>query len=112
MSRVDRSIVRNAMELYEELFRKRGVKFIDQYSTPIMHHPTAKQVATVELVSHVWKVGDRMSKIAYQHYGDPKLWWVIAWFNQTPTDSHIQLGQVINIPVPLGDALGILRTLR
>ncbi len=111
MSRLDRTVVRNAEELYEEIFRKRGVKFIDHYSTPNMHHPTAKQVSNVELVSHIWKVGDRFFKLAHEHYGDSKLWWVIAWFNQLPTDSHVELGQVINIPVPLGDALGILRTL-
>ena len=111
MSRLDRMVVRNAHELYEEMFRQRGVKFIDQFPTPNMHHPTAAQVANIEMVTHIWKVGDKFFKLAHEHYGDSRLWWIIAWFNQLPTDSHVEMGSVVNIPVPLGDALSVLRTL-
>jgi len=35
------------------------------------------------------------------------MWWVIAWFNKLPTESHIKLGDVIYIPMPLNEILKI-----
>lgn len=107
--RLTRKVVRNAEELYEHEFRKRDVKYIDHYPTAHLHHPTAKQVASLDLKSHVWKIGDKFFKLAHQHYGDSRLWWIIAWFNQKPTESHVELGEVINIPLPLSRALAVLR---
>ena len=66
-------------------------------------------IARVEQVSHVWSVGDRFYKLAHKYYGDSKMWWVIARFNSKPTEAHLNLGDVIAIPVPLTDALRIMR---
>ena len=107
--RVTRRILRNKEELYKETLRQRGRKHIDHYSTPALYHPTADDIANIEIVSHIWKTGDRYSKLAYKFYGDTTLWWVIAWFNQLPTESHIELGDVIQIPTPLDKVLGALR---
>tara|TARA_B100000676_G_C17441380_1_gene514349 strand:- start:207 stop:548 length:342 start_codon:yes stop_codon:yes gene_type:complete len=107
--RLTRKVVRNSEELYEHEFKKRGVKYIDQLPTARLHHPTAKQIATLDLKSHVWKVGDRFYKLAHQYYGDSRLWWILAWFNQKPTDSHVKTGDVVTIPLPLSRALAVLR---
>jgi nucleoid-associated protein YgaU len=55
----------------------------------------------------VWKVGDRFYKMANKYYGDPTYWWVIAWFNQTPTESHVVVGTTLEVPLPLDRALAI-----
>ena len=62
----------------------------------------------VAFVRHIWKSGDRFFKLASRHYGDPELWWVIAWFNKIPTESHAKKGQVILIPKPIAKVLTYL----
>ena len=109
VKRLTRGVVRNEEELYEDTFRERGVKHIDHYPTAILHHPEAFELRGIEFISHIWKVGDKYSKLAYKFYGDSKLWWVIAWYNQLPTDSHVELGKVIQIPLPLNKILAVLR---
>lgn len=51
-----------------------------------------------ELEPHLWKVGSRFYKLAYEHYGDATLWWIIAFYNKKPTDSHVKIGEVIYVP--------------
>ena len=105
-----RRIRRNGNRLYEEFFRERRIKFINQYLTPNMKHPTTAQVRTLERRGHIWKRGDRFYKLAHKYYGQPKYWWVIAWFNQTPTEAHVEIGDVIKIPLPLHKVFDMLRT--
>jgi hypothetical protein len=64
IKRIQRAIVRNQEELYSETLRKRGVKFIDQYETPVLNHPTSEQIASIGRISHIWKHGDRFFKLA------------------------------------------------
>ena len=109
IKRIDRRTIRNKNEIFEELFRKRAVKYIDHYPTPVVKKPTMKQRAKIEEVNHIWSTGDRYYKLAHKHYGDASLWWVIAWYNSKPTESHLSLGDVVNIPVPLSAALRVLR---
>ena len=109
MPRIDRATVINKDELYEETFRKRGVKFIRQYPTPVMKEMSVEVTSQVEQISHVWSIGDRFFKLAYKHYGDSSLWWIIARFNSKPTESHLEIGDIVQIPVPLTDALRIMR---
>jgi len=52
-------------------------------------------------------VGDRYFKLAHRFYGDSKLWWVIAWFNKKPTESHVDVGDLILIPTDLYQILNI-----
>ena len=68
----------------------------------------ADDIEDIEIISHVWKQGDRYSKLAHKHYGDARFWWVLAWFNQLPTESHISYGDVVYIPTPLEDIIEIL----
>jgi len=44
-------------------------------------------------------LGDRMDLIAFDFYGDPSLWWVIASANSLPGDSlYLEPGMQIRIP--------------
>ena len=51
--------------------------------------------------NHVWSVGDRYYKLAIDNYGDASYWWVIAMFNQRPTEANWTVGEVVQIPLPL-----------
>tara|TARA_Y100000592_G_C5440106_1_gene302891 strand:- start:116 stop:466 length:351 start_codon:yes stop_codon:yes gene_type:complete len=54
---------------------------------------------------HIFKVGDRLYKIAFDEYGDSKYWYLLAWWNKKPTDFHCKIGDVIYVPKPLQDLL-------
>jgi len=101
-SRYDnRTTAINNLPMYRSLLKKRGVKFIRQFKTPSMHFPTDKEMGKIREVDHTWKAGDRFFKLADKFYSDPTLWWIVAWYNQSPTESHLFTGQVIQIPLPL-----------
>ena len=102
----------NQEELYKEHLERRGVKHITQYKTYYMVHPEAEDLEGITMIGHTWSLGDRYYKIAYEYYGDSRWWWLIAWFNQKPTESHVELGEVINIPTPLDKVLRIYRGVR
>jgi len=97
----------NDSEMYKKQFDNRGVKFIRQLRTSTLTYPTAKERSFLNSETRVWKVGDRFYKLASQYYGDPTYWWLIAWYNQTPTESHLAVGTVIEIPLPFERVMGI-----
>jgi len=96
----------NDTEPYKRYLKKRGLKHIKQFNTPKMFYPTdiqARQNFTT--IKHIWGTGDRYFKLADEFYEDPTMWWVIAFYNQKPTESHVKLGDVIYIPTPLESIL-------
>tara|TARA_Y100000296_G_C5035208_1_gene186894 strand:+ start:247 stop:612 length:366 start_codon:yes stop_codon:yes gene_type:complete len=109
-SRYDDSIAfLNDEEFYKSYFRDRnrppgvyssGIKHIVHYATPELRHPTEGEISSLQNISHIWNRGDKYYKLAYEHYGSGKYWWVIAWFNRRPTESHINIGDVIYVPMP------------
>ena len=104
-----RTIVKNDVQLYEELIKKRGLSSgMLMYTTPDLKHPNLKDISEFNLEAHRWKVGDRFYKLADLYYNDQKLWWVIALFNKTPTEGHVELGDLLYIPLPVDK---VLRTL-
>lgn len=99
----------NTQEIYEEFFEDRDVNYIRQFRTGMLAHPTVEDRARLQPIKHVWTLGDRYSKLAHKYYGDPALWWVIAWYNQRPTEAHVKPGIMIRIPTPLDQVLAILK---
>ena len=101
-SRYDNRFIRvNAASIYNELFIRREIGIVSQYTTPRFSYPTVDESLELNIIPFVWKMGDRFYKLADHYYNDPKLWWVIAWFNKTPTESHLKIGDVVQIPLPL-----------
>ncbi len=86
--------------LYTDHLEARGRSFIRHYSTPILRYPTDQEKKTLIQIGHIWKTGDRYYKLADQHYGDSRYWWVIAWYNKKPTEAHLSLGDSVYIPTP------------
>ncbi len=92
-------------ELYREILSEKGVQKIPRLLTPTISNVSPTLRGTLRRVEHIWGPGDHFYKLAQKHYGDPKLWWVIAWYNTTPTESHVKVGDLIRIPFPLETAL-------
>ena len=61
---------------------------------------TASQRRLVQEESVRWQTGDRLEKIASQAYGDGSYWWIIARYNNKPTDAHYAVGDQVLIPKP------------
>lgn len=92
----------------KEYIERRDRKFIRHFTTPILEHPNAEQIMSLNTVAHTWTSGDKFFKLAHEHYGSSKYWWVIAWFNQKPTEGHMEHGDVIEIPQPLEKVLALM----
>jgi nucleoid-associated protein YgaU len=109
ISRYDNTrIAVNNSKSYKQLFMNRNVKNINQFVTANIDPITMEQALELDIQTHVWKLGDRYYKLAHQFYGQAHLWWVIALFNQKPTESHLSTGDVLNIPTPIETVLEYL----
>ena len=103
----NRTIRRNTNSVYREQLINRGRRFINQFGTARLKYPTPEQMSTINTDSYIWSLGDRYFRLAHQFYDDPRLWWVIAWFNQKPTEAHVKAGDLILVPVDLDQILNI-----
>ena len=87
----------NSLDEYKDLIENRGVTNIEHFLTFIINNPNySNGYITYE---HVWKKGDKLYKLANQYYGDMTYWWVIALYNNKPTEAHYSVGDIVEIPV-------------
>ena len=99
-------IIRNRDETYRDFFNRTGEDSVRHYALTILADPALESyLRETSIIQHVYETGDTLSKIAFKYYGDPLVWWVLAWFNGKPTDFHCTIGDVINVPLPLEDAI-------
>ena len=109
MSRYDaREIFRTSNDLYEKKLKDRGLNHFRYFGTPRFEKIDDEDLDDIEDVGHTWSLGDRFYKIAHKYYGDSELWWIIAWYNQKPTEAHVEIGETLLIPTPLWRIRGIL----
>jgi hypothetical protein len=104
-----RRIFLNKDGFYRKLLKKRHVKSIRHYGTGAMRYPTPVELRDIDKIKHVWATGDRYYKLSIKYYNSPDYWWVIALFNQRPTDAQVGLGDLIFIPLPLESILRVYR---
>ena len=102
-SRYDgREIFMNDDENYRKVFfKKRDIKRTFQYKTAVFNYPDNHEINELQNVTHIWKATDKLYNLANEYYKSPQFWWVIAWYNKKPTESHFTVGDVIFIPLPL-----------
>ena len=93
---IGRETIRNEQEEYKELFDDRGVTSIEHFETFILND--SNYDISYSSLEHVWKRGDKLYKLAFEYYGVYKYWWVIALYNNKPTDAHYELGDQVLIP--------------
>lgn len=103
----NRDIIVNDSKTYSAIFKDRGIKQVRQFGTKSLKFPTEQQLGELDVIGHTWRYGDRYFRLAHLHYGDSTLWWVIAFFNQLPTESSLEFGQLVFIPHPLERVLNM-----
>jgi hypothetical protein len=96
----NRDIKLNKSPLYKELLDNRGIRKLQQYTSANVEPLTSEQAITIEYDTHVWKTGSRLYKLSERYYGNAEYWWLIAWYNNKPTESHFKMGDVVYIPLP------------
>lgn len=95
-------IVTNDLLEYQPLFQMRGLNKIVHYKSGGLKYPNQSDFDRLTIQKDVWKKQDSFWKYAAQHYdGRSDLWWVIAFFNNAPTDAHMTIGRTVYIPTPL-----------
>lgn len=104
----NRRILKNDLDQYSDVLRKRNVRFIDYFASPKFNILTVEDYKNIQTINYVWKEGDRYYKLAERFYNDPADWWIIAKFNLKPTESHIAIGDIIKIPIPLSEVIKYL----
>ncbi len=87
----------NDSELYDVFLEERDIEKFIHYKTKVFN----KNIKNIPIRSrrHTWKHGDKLYKLAAEHYGDFRLWWVIALVNKISCDVDLKYGQVILIPL-------------
>ena len=96
--------------VHEKLVDTRtGARKIDYFETAHFQRLTQEQIDSMEIITHVWTIGDRYFKLAETYYGSTEFWWVIARFNDAPTEAHLSIGDQVLIPNPLQDILYIFK---
>jgi hypothetical protein len=103
-----RNIVINNDERYNEQFKNRGINSVSQFTTAELKYPKASDLTEVTIQVENYAVGTRYYKLAQKYYNDPSYWWVIAHYNQKPTENLFEIGDVIYIPTPLSKILEAL----
>ena len=101
-----RRFFRNVSKKYTDILRRKNSPGITQWTTPVSMALSPNTNSAIRDISHIWKTGDRYFKLANQYYQNPEYWWVIASYNQAPTEGHLKVGDVIFIPTPLDVFLG------
>ena len=101
----NRELILNAGAPYREQLKKKNLIYFEQYATKSLPAITNELVRNVPTNSHTWEFADTYQKIASRFYGDPEMWWVIAWFNQKPAEFMLNVGDTILIPTELVDIL-------
>jgi hypothetical protein len=91
----------NDSEIYSDLFDKREIEYLTQYKTKVFSREFESSAIPYE--THYWSHGDRYYKLANDFYGDFKLWWIIAAFNNKPSEADLTYGEEIRIPTSIGE---------
>lgn len=83
------------------ILNKRGREFIQHYDTAKFNTISEEDRALLTGDVHVWQYGDRYYKLSLLYYGTVDEWFVIALHNKKPTEFHVNVGEEIEIPLPL-----------
>jgi hypothetical protein len=94
-----REELQNESKFYSRKLKSLGVKRLTHFATPRFGTISEEEKQNIDTETVYWKINTKFYKLAHEYYGDSKLWWIIAFFNNMPTDSHANLGDVIFVPL-------------
>ena len=101
----DREIFLNDHKIYKNLLKSRGVGSFRHYGKLKIANFTPEALKELQILDHLWKTGDRLSKLSHKYYGDTRYWWIISVFNKKAIDTMYSPGDIVHIPLPLEEVL-------
>tara|TARA_R110000851_G_scaffold53504_8_gene126902 strand:- start:577 stop:924 length:348 start_codon:yes stop_codon:yes gene_type:complete len=103
-----RDIFTSDKRLRERIYDRRFIEEASVLSRIPPNSPTDEELRKdLTHIQRIYKMGDRLYKFAYEYYGDVDYWWIIAWYNNKPTDTHFNIGDIVYIPRELDVAIRI-----
>lgn len=103
-----REIIKIDKSLRETIHDRRHIDSIRALARWNSNAPTDQELREdLTHIERIYTMGDRLYKFAYEYYGDVDYWWIIAWYNNKPTDAHFKIGDVVYIPRELDVAIRI-----
>jgi len=105
----NKRIVKKTNRNTEKLLKSRDLKAINIVEALSVKPLTDRERSKYQVRTVIWKTSTKMYKLAHYFYGDSRLWWAIAWFNQRPTDAHYVPGDVVYVPFPIENIIQRLR---
>ena len=103
-----REILLNDHSFYKKKLKDRGLAFFRHYSKMKISKIVQEDLKDLTILDHVYATGDSLSKMSHKYYGDSRYWWVLAAFNKKPIDNLIKTGDIIHVPLPLGEIMYLL----
>jgi len=91
----------NAIQSTKDLLETRGLTNARIIETALSTPLSVEERKQFSVRTVIWQRRTRLFKIAFELYGDSRLWWIIAWFNQKPTDADYSVGDRVLVPFPL-----------
>mgnify|MGYP003654443376 FL=1 len=85
-------------DMFKQLKSNRKIDSAQLVSTAKFNRITQADLEDLQYDPYIWSRGDRFYKLAADFYDQAGLWWVIALFNNAPTEQHLTLGEEIYIP--------------
>ena len=93
------TIIINKKEMFKQIKTRRDLSSVTLFRTPKYARLPDELIELIEFDTYTWTRGDRFYKLAYAYYDNPNYWWVIAMFNNAPTEQHVLIGEEIFIPL-------------
>lgn len=100
-----RELFINNLEMYKQRLKEKGVEYVTQYDTAEYRLDDSRDSYEFDFVEEIWKDGYKLYKLSQKYYNSVDYWWVIGLFNEKPTDSHYEIGDLLLVPYPLEDFL-------
>lgn len=104
----DRNKLSSADKIYSNYLKDREVTRLTHFTSPIIGKVSPAEKNFIDSRGHIWSQGDKYYKLADEYYQDPDFWWIIAWFNLAPTEAHLNIGDLIQIPIDLETVLSFV----
>ena len=84
-------------EQLDHLLERRELEQIQIFKNKVFSKQFMNE--TYQVREHTWSHGDKLYKLAHEHYGNRQLFWIIGLYNNKPTDAHWNYGDTVFIPI-------------
>lgn len=95
-------------EAYKSKILEKQRKNVVLHTTPSYKLDDTQTDLDFTFTEIYWSEGDRLYKLSNEYYNSTRFWWVIAFFNQKPTDADYKVGDLVLIPTPLENAISFM----